>query len=177
MPITKQTVAVVGADTKIGSTMAQRICTGNYRLLLISEDTEQVQPLATAMTKENSAADVEIMDCQYDACWEADIIMMTVPRSAYQQVADIIGEVATQKVVVGITEESSDVSDAMESRSIRKLKKLFPNSKVVGLASTEFAETFKNDSRENIKIIGENEKAREMVADLLHATELNTVTE
>lgn len=163
MPITKQTIAIIGADGDIGSIMAKRISGDNYRLLLLSKDISNVQPLAEEITQFNSSADIDVRDCKHDACWEADIIIMVVPYSAQEEVAEIIKEVATQKIVISI---SSEINAANE------LQTLLPNAKIVKIFNTDFTQAGK---RVDAFIAGNNDEALKTVSELIETVGLNPV--
>src|SRR5699024_4457955 len=127
MPITKQTIAIIGAESTMGSALAKSIPGGNYRLLLISKDITRVNSLAEEIRSAHTSADIDVMDCQYNACWEADIIILAIPYHSRKEVAQIIEEVAIQKVVLGIDhptygvdEESANSSKTTTTRKLQK---------------------------------------------------------
>ena len=160
MPITKQTIAIIGADSHTGSVVAKNIAGGNYRLLLFSDDVSNVQPLAEEIMQSDSSADIDIdvRDCQFEACWEADIIFMAIPYSDYKPVAKKIKKVATQKIVISISSETG---------ATEKLHRLLPNSKIVKIFNADFTQPIINHEQAKVTISGDNAKAVEIVSELL----------
>src|SRR5262245_12564540 len=99
----KKTIAIIGASGDMGSAFAKALASSNYRLLLMSRDKNKVQKLSDSIKGKNPLADVEVSECAKDACWEADIVLLTVPYRVEMQVADMIREVSTQKVVIDVS--------------------------------------------------------------------------
>lgn len=126
----KQTIAIVGAEGKTGSAFALGLVQLNlYRLLLLSEDESRLHKLSQQILLLSPGADIELISCLKDGCWEADLIIVDVPHASIQEVADKIREVSTQKIVLGILKNEynnlSPVSVAQE------WQQLLPNAKVV----------------------------------------------
>jgi len=57
---TKQVVAVIGASGKMGSALAKTLSKGNYRILLHSSKTNEVERLLHEIKSNNPFADIEI---------------------------------------------------------------------------------------------------------------------
>lgn len=58
------------------------------------------------MRSRNMDSDAEVVTCLTDAGWEADILILTVPIPAENEIADKIMEVANQKIVISHSEKS-----------------------------------------------------------------------
>lgn len=131
MPITKQTVAIIGSNSVLGSAIAQGLCKRNYRLLLFDEDPAEAQKLYERIctSSESEEADVEVLDCQHLASWEADVIIITLQENEIDIISRKVQDVVTQKIVCVIL-ESDNIQGLEEAESH------FPNSKVVGLISS-----------------------------------------
>lgn len=181
MPITKQTIAIVGAGSAIGSNIARSICAGNYRLLLISDDISAVRPLAKGLLQSDATADIGVMNCQFDACWEADIIIMAVPYSAYEKVAAMIKKVAAQKIVIGTANPANQDLDELEASSqpnvAEELQQSLPNSKIVEAFNTVASAAFDlpDDDRKqvDVSITGDNDEALKTVSELVRTAGFN----
>src|SRR5215213_4819713 len=93
---TKQTIAVIGASDKIGAAISKNLSTGNYRILLCSNEQTEVDTVLNEIKNNNPSADVEKIACSTEASWEADIIISAVPYVAEKEVAEHIKEVANQ---------------------------------------------------------------------------------
>src|SRR6476469_5744485 len=96
---TKKTVAIIGATGDMGSALAMSLVNSNYRLLLMSRNKSKVGKLSAYLKSKNPAAEVAVIGCEKEACWEADIILLAVPYQVEKEVAEKIREVATQKLV------------------------------------------------------------------------------
>src|SRR5579875_2864223 len=132
---TKKTIAIIGATGKMGSAIAKNLSKGNYRLLLFANSQEKAQKLANEIKKENPIADIDCSGCPFDASWEADIIIPAVKYNVEKEVAKKIKDVATQKIVVSISNPLNENFDglitASDSSAAEELQDLLPNSKVV----------------------------------------------
>src|SRR5690349_9077375 len=77
---TKQTIAIIGATGNIGSAVSKSLARDNYKLLLCAKDFDKLQVLINDIKEGSPAADLEGIDCPMVAGWEADIIILAVPR-------------------------------------------------------------------------------------------------
>src|SRR5699024_4813769 len=143
MPITKQTIAIIGAGGNMGSAIAKNIADGNYRLLLFDQNPEELSVLAEEMREHVSNADVKPMECAHDCSWEADIIIMAVPHDQEKEIADMIRDVATQKIVISIAnpidEDFSKLITDPDTSAAEQLQQWLPYSRVVKAFNTTFA--------------------------------------
>lgn len=126
MPITKQTIAIIGSSSKIGASIAKRLCRGNYRLLLFEERSKEAESLSNEICSSVEGADVEFLTCKHLASWEADVIIIAKQVDSLKVISDEIKEVTTQKIVAVIPE-------AEGRNDLKKEESYFPNSKVVGM--------------------------------------------
>lgn len=140
---TKQSIAIIGASGNMGTALAKSLAGKNYRLLLIANQHEKVQQLIDEIRAVRPDAEMESMNCPFDACWEADIIIPAVPYRAENEVAQRIREVATQKIVLSISNPENENDDEPAGISAaEELQKLLPYSKVVKAFNTVFANDF-----------------------------------
>ncbi|HEU4471229.1 MAG TPA: NAD(P)-binding domain-containing protein [Flavisolibacter sp.] len=115
---TPQTIVIIGlGDTCKG--IANGLSNGNDRVLLCDEKYETAKSLANGLQEAYPYFDVEAINCSYEAVWEGDVIILALPCTLHQEVAEKIRAVANQKVVV-TTHASLDA-----------LQQLLPNSKLV----------------------------------------------
>lgn len=118
----RKSIAIVGATENIGEKITMRFMKSNYSLLLISNNKDKLDYLAKKVAEKKPKAEINSMECVKDGCWEADIIILAVPAFEEGEVAKLMKEVATQKIVV-------DVSN--EENACGELQKILPYSKVV----------------------------------------------
>jgi predicted dinucleotide-binding enzyme len=93
----KQTIAIVGASGAMGSALAESLSRSDYRLLLMSRNKSKLSRLM-AHLKKGATTEIDQVECEMEACWEADIIILAVPYRAEKEVAEKIRQVASQKV-------------------------------------------------------------------------------
>jgi predicted dinucleotide-binding enzyme len=183
MPITKQTIAIIGAGGTMGSAIAKNIGGGNYRLLLFDKSPERLSALAEEIRQIHPEADLECMDCAHECSWEADIVIMAVCYDQQQEIAQTIRDVVTQKVVISLANPigqnlSNPAADADVSMA-ENLQKQLPHSKVVKVFNTISAKDFKQPVIDGQKIdtfiASDDEQALETVAELAHNAGFNPI--
>lgn len=118
----KKTIAIVGATEKTGRAIVNQFACMPYRLLLVSNKINELEQLINNISDKYPKAEVESLECVKDGCWEADIIIIAVAPSEEVQVAEMVKEVATQKIVVVVSEKENEC---------RELGKILPYSKVI----------------------------------------------
>jgi len=99
----KKTIAIVGATEKAGAEIAERFSFMPYRLLLVSNNEEELSELFREISKHNPTAEIDTIGCVKDGCWEADIIILAVAGCEEKHAAEMMKEVATQKIVVALS--------------------------------------------------------------------------
>ena len=146
----KKTIAIVGATEKEGAKLACLFAGTGYRLLLVSNNGTALTQLLDNIILNGPTAEIDTIECVKDGCWEADIIILTVSADDENEVAQMMKEVATQKIVVSISGKKSEV-----------LRQVLPYSKLVKISSVLSKEIF---------ISGEDEEANDEIAQIfLHA--------
>lgn len=153
MPITKQTIAIIGSSSKIGASIAKRLCRDNYRLLLFEERSEEAESLSHEICSSVEGADVEFLTCKHLASWESDIIVIAKQDGALKKISDEIKEVSTQKIVT-ITMGAENKIDLKEAESH------FPNSKVICLITAK-------DEPNSITLLSKHSNALDVVQEML----------
>jgi len=180
---TKQTIAVIGATGNMGSAISKNLSKGNYRVLLCANDEPKLQALAESIKNENSAADVETLDCAVNASWEADIIIVAVPYQAEKEVAAKISQVANQKIVISISNPLNETYDGLltnpDTSAAEELQKLLPNSKVVKAFNTTFAADFSTPviagKQVDAFVVGDDQEAIQTVSELVQVAGFNPI--
>lgn len=124
----KKTIAIIGADAETGVAIADKFSEGNYRLLLVQNEINNKSQIAKYIRQKNLHAEVEIVDCAKEGCWEADIIILALPYHKLKKVIEKINEVVTQKIVVIISDEKES---SFSFNKTQELQQLLPYSKIV----------------------------------------------
>jgi predicted dinucleotide-binding enzyme len=146
---TKKTIAIVGATEDAGKAIVNRFASMAYRLLLISQQAGELNKLTEKIARQHPTAEVESLECVKDGCWEADIIIIAVEGAEEQTVAELMKEVATQKIVVVVTQNENEC---------KEMERLLPYSKIV--------KAFINLETNEIVLSGNCETVNEEIANI-----------
>jgi predicted dinucleotide-binding enzyme len=142
---TKETIAIIGATGNMGSAIARNLAKHNYRLILMSRNSEDLSGLKHSLSTVNAKAVIDTNDCAKDVSWEADIIILACPYEAEREIAKRIREVAVGKIVISISNPlNARYSDLVSphTSAAEELQKLLPDSKVVKAFNTTLAADF-----------------------------------
>lgn len=107
-----------------------------YRLLLVSNNAEQLSQLTKNISQQNPTAEIDTIECVKEGCWEADIIILAVPGCEEEHAAEMMKEVATQKIVVVLSNAG--------------IEKVLPYSKVVSVSDILANEIFISGNNETV---------------------------
>lgn len=147
----KKSIAIVGATNKNGEEIATRLSQVEYELLLISNDKEALIHLSEKMKVHQPKAEINFIECVKEGCWEADIIFLAVPYNEEKEVAEMMKEVATQKIVVAFSNEENAGED---------LESILPYSKLVRVSG--------NFASGEIMICGDDEAANKEISGIFN---------
>ncbi len=180
---TKKTIAIIGATGKMGSAITKSLAKENYRLILFSRDEQKAKALQIELKEKNKQLEIECSSCPYDASWEADIIILAVPYKSEKEVAQKIKEVATQKILISISNPLNKNYDGLitvaGTSAAEELQKLLPDSKLVKAFSTTFAANFNQTMIDGKQvdsfIAGDDKEAMETVSELVNAAGFNPI--
>lgn len=104
----KKTMAVIGATEPAGQVAVTQLASRpELRFLLLSPDTSTLESLTQVLQERFPAAEIESMACTRDASWEADIILLTIPGAEEENIARLIREVVTGKIVIHVSENGA----------------------------------------------------------------------
>lgn len=155
MPITKQTVAIIGSSSGIGRSVVNALCRDNYRLLLIEENREEAEKLSDEISSSVEGADIEFLECSHQASWEADVILILKNGIDLKDLSENINEVSTQKIIVTLLKDD-------RANDLEQVESYFQNSKVVGLCPA------KSNSK-NVHLHSRHTKALDTVKNMISA--------
>lgn len=180
MPITKQTIAIIGAGGNMGSAIAKGVAGGNYRLLLFDREPDQLGSLIEKVQQDHPNADVEPIDCAHECSWEADIIILAVPHQAEKEIANKISDVATQKIVISIAnpveENFSKLPTIPDTSAAEELQEWLPHSKVVKATFVvDFEQAISDGKQADGFITGDDEEVLQTVTELVETVGFNPV--
>jgi hypothetical protein len=123
----KNTVAIIGACSTIGTLVAKSIA-ADYRLLLMDEAQSELVTLQGNIEEAQQDAEVDILNCCKDASWEADIIVVANEGTGLHELAVKMKEVSTCKIVLHFTTAESGID---------VLQHLLPHAKVATILISE----------------------------------------
>lgn len=179
----KTAVAIIGATGKMGSAIAKALARGPYRLLLFAHNKEKLEQLKEEIRKTTPSADLDCVGCPTDASWEADVIIPAVPYKNEKEVVGRIKTVATQKVVVSISNPLNESYDGLltapTTSAAEELQQLLPSSKVIKAFNTTYAADFSqpviNGQQVDAFIAGNDKDAVKVVKGLVETAGFNPV--
>lgn len=171
---TVRTIAIIGAGGKTGSAIVRALAMNRYRLLLMEDELAKISALKSDLEHQNIAAELCTMECEREASWEADIVIVATSPGSQERIAEKIREVATGKVVItAFTPETSVNNTNVSPRSAaEELQLLLPYSRVVMTVNSAFAGN--TDTRE-LFIAGNTGEAVDAVAELANAAGFRSV--
>jgi NADPH-dependent F420 reductase len=180
---TKKTIAIIGASGSMGSAIAKSLSKGNFRLLLFANHKDKVQQLINEIKNNTPDADVDSMNCPFDASWEADIIIPAVKYEKEKEVAERIKQVATQKIVISISNPLNETYTGLvtspETSAAENLQDYLPDSKVVKAFNTVFARDFLqpviDGKQADVFIAGNDEDSVKTVSELVTEAGFNPI--
>jgi NADPH-dependent F420 reductase len=179
----KKTIAIIGATGKMGSAIAKGLAKGPYRLLLFARDGQKANALAEEIRRSHPSSEIDCIGCPKDACWEADIIIPAVPYVAEKETARQIEQVATQKIVISISNPLNPSFNGLltstDTSAAEELQQLLPYSKVVKAFNTVFAADFSQavigGKKPDVFLAGNDEEGLNTVSELVAMTGFNPV--
>ena len=167
----KQTILVIGAGVA-AKAMATHLVNANFHVLVSDEDYNSAVAMADDIKRTAKNCDVEAMQCHFDSAWEADIIILTVHLGDQKEVAKIIKDVITQKILISINDEKL----ASACSHFAALQQLLPNTKIVHLLTDgedRIPAVFESSSK-GVMIFGNDDEAVETVSAMLEAANIHS---
>jgi predicted dinucleotide-binding enzyme len=129
---TKQTIAIIGNIKGWTPEVYGNIASGNYRILFPGNDNQASDALINDVKSKYPLADMESIDCMINACWEADIIITTVPFENSAESNEKLQRVACQKTVIVVVSDSCTPGNQHnEILMAAGVQQLLPYSKII----------------------------------------------
>jgi len=120
----KKTMAILGDTGEFSTVLMEVLMMQDLRLLFVSEDEAKNKKIKKQLEPLKTAAEFEFISCEREGCWEAEIIAVTHPENISTILIEKIKEVATQKIVMVVSEDKKQPEKP-------ELENLLPYSKVV----------------------------------------------
>ena len=157
----KETMAFLGDSGRINPELMRKLARKGYRLLFFSEDVRRMEKLSQELDLEDEQADVEMVECAKEGCWEADIIAFVEPAEIGAGLIKKVREVSTQKILLCI-ETTENPGGGFSGDQLERLQKDFPFSKVVYLKVDTQAR--------NVQVQGEKSEAEETITRIFETS-------
>lgn len=151
----KKTMAILGGPGEFPPILMEILVMQDLRLLFVSEDEAKNEMVRKQLEPLKTTAEIEFISCEREGCWEADIIAVTRPENISSALVEKIKEVATQKIVLVLSEDG-DRADKPE------IDKLLPYSKVVEIVF--------DPRKKEFSVFGKDAKAKADVQNTFEST-------
>lgn len=127
----QETIAFIGGAGKNCPVLMKKMAQGKLRLLFLYNEEEKILDFVDQLRSgQVNEADIEVVNCVTDSCWEADIIAFVDPEAVEAEVLEKIKSVATQKIVLLIHTEHAGQSSSYSCK-MEDLERDLPYSKIV----------------------------------------------
>ncbi len=101
----RRTIGIIDGNKNLGTVISKELANSNCRLLLISNNDENLKVFTKDLIGKNPLADIEFIEDAKEGCWEADIIILAMAEHEQISIAEKIKEVTIQKTVVAISDK------------------------------------------------------------------------
>lgn len=152
----KATIAFIGAVDKQGEKIINRLVQKGHPLVLINKPGRAAGLLSTSILKQVPDADIEVIDCEREACWEADVILLPDSTDLHKALLEKIRTVATQKILIRLTNKKK--GEKILENEIKFLKQQLPNTKIVSV--------FYEENGLDIVVSGEDKRSLEGITEI-----------
>ncbi|MBM7787463.1 NADPH-dependent F420 reductase [Tenggerimyces flavus] len=159
-------VSIVGAGNMAGG-IATRAALGGHSVRIVARDATKGTALADEVRGRVAGADVAVGE----GVAGADVVVLAVPYGALKDVLATYGDALNGKTVVDISNPVDfSTFDALvvpaDSSAAEELATVAPGVNVVKAFNTTFAGTLLGDEKLDVFIAGDDETARQQVAQL-----------
>ena len=123
----KETIAFIGKADETSARLIERLAARQYPVILVDSGNSGFGEVSLGILDHDPTADVALVECAREGCWEADVIILTDGFIPDPETLERVRTVATQKTVISL---SGDETDAGGPEKTKKLKRLLPYSTV-----------------------------------------------
>ena len=96
---TRKFLAIIGANSKIGTLLAERMAP-TYDLLLMDNSSDELMALTNSISLQQPATNINSLACCREASWEADVIVVVAAMEQLPAIGEKIKEVTNRKPVI-----------------------------------------------------------------------------
>lgn len=124
----RETIAFIGETDQYSERLISRLAGEKHPLVLVSKPDESAGFIANRIAQDYPLADVEVVNCEREGCWESDVILLSASKQPERQLIEKMKIVAAQKILLRLL-PNEDVR-AWEQESVLFEKEL-PYTKLV----------------------------------------------
>lgn len=161
-----KTIAVIGASDRRNFPVLKEL-SSRYQMLLFDKNVKELSEIHKALLLENRYASIEKMNCETNASWEADIIILSGFCINDADVVQNIKNVATAKIVI-IMENDDEFTKSINHQVSFDL--IFPHSKIIEVININ------TDDKAEIEFLleGHDAYALDIVSSIFEGIGFNT---
>lgn len=103
----RRTIGIIDGNQNLGIEISKELANSNCRLLLISNNDENLKVFTKDLIGKHPLADIEFVEGAKEGCWEADLIILAMAEHEQMAIAEKIKEVTIQKTIITISDKKN----------------------------------------------------------------------
>ena len=151
---TRKNMAIIGANSKIGTLLAERMAP-TYDLLLMDSSSDELMALTNSIRLQQPNTNINSLACCREASWEADVIVVAAAMEQLPAIAEKIKEVTNRKPVIHFSPAGATTT----------LQQLLPHANVVVVELEAAAST--DRLQKVVRLGGVDKEALKLASEIL----------
>ena len=152
---TRKIMAIIGANSKIGTLLAERMAP-TYDLLLMDSSSDELMELTNSIRLQQPNTNINSLACCREASWEADVIVVVAAMEQLPAIAEKIKEVTNRKPVIHFSPAGAATTT---------LQELLPHANVVVVELEAAAST--DRLQKVVRLGGVDKEALKLAGEIL----------
>jgi hypothetical protein len=124
----KETIAFIGKADQTSTALIEKLAAKQYPVILVDNGNSGFGEVSLGIVDHDPTADVAVVECAQEGCWEADVIILTEGFIPDPETLDRVKTVATQKTVISLSGDETGTGGPSEKT--KSLQQLLPYSSV-----------------------------------------------
>ena len=124
----KETIAFIGKADETSTGLIERLAERQYPVILVDSGNSGFGEVSLGILDHDPTADVAVVECAREGCWEADVIILTEGFIPDPEMLERVRTVATQKTVISLSGDETDAGGPGEKTKRLKREKRTPRS-------------------------------------------------
>lgn len=117
----KETIAFIGEADKTCNQLIERLAAENYPLVLVAKEGNHFEELSGQILNRVPEADIEVINCEREGCWEADVIVFDSSVDFNTALVGKIKEVTNQKILIYVLDKTGQPDSINAFKSFQQL--------------------------------------------------------